>query len=81
MRIVASAISVNTGCSASTARGTLVSCAISTATAATRPAVMHTAASRLTSPKPLKRHIPLGTWNSRSSTPYSATMPSITQWS
>ena len=81
MRIVASAISVNTGCSASTARGTFVSCAISTPTAAIRPARMHTAASRFTSPKPLKRHIPLGTRNSFRNSAYSATMPSITQWS
>ena len=61
MRTVHRPISAIIGCSASTARGTPLSCAINTATAAISPAAKHATVNRLISPKPEKRHIPRGT--------------------
>jgi len=64
MRTIASPISEITGCSPSTARGTCTSCAISTPTAVTMPAMPQAIVSRWISPKPEKRHMPLGTLSS-----------------
>ena len=81
MRTMHSPISDTTGCSASTALGTFVSCAISTMTAPTTPATKHAIVSRFTSPNPEKRHIPFGTPSATKMSRYNAINPSITQMS
>ena len=79
MRTIASPIRLTTGCSASTARGTCTSCAISTPTAPSSPAIAQAKVSRCTSPKPEKRHMPLGTFSAANTATYSTSSPASTQ--
>ncbi|MCG3189384.1 MAG: hypothetical protein LKCHEGNO_01758 [Burkholderiaceae bacterium] len=66
-RASATAISVITGCSASTARGISRSPSSMTDAPLSAPATAHAIASRFTSPKPEKRQMPLGTPKMRNS--------------
>ena len=64
MRTTHTPISVTTGCSASTARGTLLRPRPMITAALATPASAQAMVRRLTSPKPEKRHMLCGTRNS-----------------
>ena len=68
MRTTHTPISVTTGCSASTARGTFVSPRPMTTAALAMPASAQARVRRLTSPKPEKRHMLCGTRSSAKAT-------------
>ena len=76
-----SPIRVTIGWTASTARGTACSCAISTPIAHSAPAMPHDRVSRLTSPKPEKRHMPRGTPAATNTSTYVTTTASRTHGS
>jgi len=63
MRTMHTLINATTGCSASTARGTLVRPSPMTTAAEKSPAAAQAKVSRLISPNPVKRHIACGTLN------------------
>ena len=61
MRTTITPIKATTGCSASTARGTLARPRPMTTAALATPAMAQASVSRFTSPKPAKRHMLCGT--------------------